>query len=160
MLTFCALLGLTESISYGARTSTQLGEKGFANVHATRRANTIVNSFVVIMKNTVLYPVPHRYFEHFYIVSVLSSIFWGFQIFTKGMVLRTMSGNSTSENSTMSVEQVVLVWLLMTIQGSRRLYESVALVKRSSSKMPLVAYFIGIFYYLAMGVAVWIHGSR
>jgi len=160
ILAFYAFPGLTESISYGARTTSQSSQKKSAQVPATRRGRTTVDFFLAMINNTILYPVPHWYFEHFYIVSVLSSLFWGFQIFTRGTALKILSGNHTADGPAMSIEQVVLVWFLMAVQGSRRLYESATLVKRSSSKMPFVAYMIGIVYYLAMGIAVWIHGSR
>ena len=113
-----------------------------------------------MLDNTIFYPVPHWYFEHFYVVSVLSSIFWGFQILMKGTAMEYLSQKSSTSGPAMSVEQIVLIWLLMAIQGSRRLHESVTLAKRSSSKMPFVAYMLGIAYYSALGVAVWIHGSR
>lgn len=58
----------------------------------------------------------------------------------------------------MAMEQVFLAWSLMAVQGLRRLCESITLVKPSSAKMWFVHWFVGIAFYLAVGVAVWIEG--
>ncbi|KAL5354570.1 hypothetical protein ACLOAV_000659 [Pseudogymnoascus australis] len=107
--------------------------------------------------------VPHSWFTHFYIASVASSVFWAIQVARKGLIFRYLAelhlDNSVNEPS-MSIDQVVLVWALMTIQGSRRLYECIALSKPSTSKMGAAAYLLGVVFYLAMGVVVWIEGIR
>lgn len=59
----------------------------------------------------------------------------------------------------MSINQVTLVWLLMTVQGIRRLLESLTLGKSSSSKMWFVHWALGISFYFAMSFAVWIEGA-
>ena len=87
-------------------------------------------------------------------------MFWGVQILMRGTALKFLSRQNIAGGPTMSVEQVVLVCFLMAVQGSRRLYESVTLVKRSSSKMPFATFLLGIAFYLGTGIAVWIHGSR
>lgn len=108
-----------------------------------------------------MYPVPHAYFVHFYAVSVVSSLFWGWQVLTKGIALNTLSRSVLDGGSAqiMSREQIALVWCLMAFQGVRRLYESITLSKKSSSTMSVAHYGVGIFYYLAVGVAIWIEGS-
>ncbi|PQE16092.1 3-oxo-5-alpha-steroid 4-dehydrogenase protein [Rutstroemia sp. NJR-2017a WRK4] len=58
----------------------------------------------------------------------------------------------------MSVNQVALAWTLMALQGGRRLYESLTLTKPSESKMWVGLWGIGIAYYIAIGVSVWIEG--
>lgn len=107
--------------------------------------------------------VPHSWFTHFYIASVASSVFWAIQVARKGLIFRYLAelhlDNSVNEPS-MSIDQVVLVWALMTIQGSRRLYECIALSKPSTSKMGAAAYLLGVVFYLATGVVVWIEGIR
>jgi len=108
-----------------------------------------------------MFPVPHAYFVHFYAVSVVSSLFWGLQIFMKGAALKALSQNVLDGESawTMSREQVSLVWCLMAVQGIRRLYESITLLKQSASTMPIAHYVVGMLYYLAVGIAIWIEGS-
>lgn len=60
----------------------------------------------------------------------------------------------------MSVNQVILCSALMAIQGGRRLFECISLGKPSQSKMWVVHWVIGLVYYLAMTVAVWVEGIR
>lgn len=107
--------------------------------------------------------VPHSWFTHFYIASVASSVFWAIQVARKGAAFRYLAelhlDNSVNEPS-MAIDQVVLVWALMAIQGSRRLYECIALSKPSTSKMGAAAYLLGLVFYLAMGVVVWVEGIR
>ena len=71
----------------------------------------------------------------------------------------SQSGSAVGSPSSMSKEQVVLVWFLMAFQGVRRLYESITLTKSSTSTMPISHYLLGMLHYLAMGIAVWIEGS-
>lgn len=107
--------------------------------------------------------VPHSWFTHFYIASVASSVFWAIQVAHKGAAFRYLAelhlDNSVNEPS-MAIDQVVLVWALMAIQGSRRLYECIALSKPSTSKMGAAAYLLGLVFYLAMGVVAWVEGIR
>ena len=105
--------------------------------------------------------VPHGWFEHFYIVSVLSSLFWGIQILAKGSVLEMIcqSVGPSTQGKGMTVDQVVLCWSLVTIQGVRRLLESSFLGKSSGSKMWFIHWLLGISFYLALGVSCWIEGA-
>ncbi|KAM3070249.1 3-oxo-5-alpha-steroid 4-dehydrogenase [Clarireedia jacksonii] len=59
----------------------------------------------------------------------------------------------------MSINQIALAWTLMTLQGGRRLYESLTLTKPSSSKMWVGLWGIGIAYYIVIGVSIWIEGT-
>ena len=59
----------------------------------------------------------------------------------------------------MTVDQVALAWSLMTIQGIRRLLESVFLIKASTSKMWFVHWLLGIGFYLSFSVTLWIEGA-
>ncbi|KAK2767463.1 hypothetical protein FQN54_003619 [Arachnomyces sp. PD_36] len=105
--------------------------------------------------------VPHSYFTQFYVVSLISSIFWATQIIWKGPAFRIVSAlydADSAQGSSMSVNQVLVCSALMAIQGARRLYECVTLSKPSQSTMWIAHYILGILYYLAMTVAVWIEG--
>lgn len=66
--------------------------------------------------------------------------------------------NSFRETS-MTWEQVLLVWALMAIHGSRRLIESNQYMKRSNATMPISLYLVGLAYYTMLGVAIWIEGT-
>lgn len=57
----------------------------------------------------------------------------------------------------MSVDQVIVAWSFMIIQGVRRLLES-SVTKPSSSTMFFAHWLLGIAFYLAMGVSIWIEG--
>lgn len=61
--------------------------------------------------------------------------------------------------SSMSVNQVMVSWMLLIVQGSRRLYECLAFSKPSSSKMWFVHWLLGIAFYLAAAVAIWVEGT-
>ena len=105
--------------------------------------------------------VPHSYFKHFYIVSLLSSVFWLSQIITRSNILLFLCRQNQANPSsrTMSIDRILLTWALMTLQGLRRLIESTVLAKPSASKMWLAHWLLGIAFYISMGVAVWIEGS-
>ena len=104
--------------------------------------------------------VPHGSFAHFYVVSVLSSLFWGFQIVTRGNLLKTVChAQVDGSKSSMSMDQITLAWLLLIIQGLRRLLESYFVTKHSASTMWFVHWYLGVAFYLAMGVAIWIEGA-
>lgn len=111
--------------------------------------------------------VPHAWFTYFYVISVASSIFWAHQILTRGFVFRILlsqhaqASSSSDENShvpEMTLNQVVLAWSFMALQGTRRLYESITLAKPSQAKMWVGLWVIGVAYYIVMGIAVWIEG--
>lgn len=59
----------------------------------------------------------------------------------------------------MSVHQVVTCWVLMMIQGCRRLYECLVFSKPSSSQMWFVHWLLGVAFYLAATIAIWIEGT-
>jgi 3-oxo-5-alpha-steroid 4-dehydrogenase 3 / polyprenol reductase len=106
------------------------------------------------------YPVPHSWFLHYYIVSISLSLFWGYQLFTRGsIILWVASQTSQDVQNSMSLERVYLAWALLTFQGCRRFHETVAYNKSSQSTMPLSIYLIGVIYYLFDSVGVWIEGS-
>ncbi|EEQ83728.1 3-oxo-5-alpha-steroid 4-dehydrogenase [Blastomyces dermatitidis ER-3] len=104
--------------------------------------------------------VPHSFFTQFYVVSVLSSILWGTQIYFKGPLFKAVSSTVRDDNAqtSMSRNQIVLCWTLLLIQGTRRLYESISTAKPSQSKMWFPHWIVGLAYYVAMGMAIWVEG--
>lgn len=105
--------------------------------------------------------VPHTWFQHFYLVSVLSSLFWGLQILAKGSAFETLcqSIEHNTQAKGMTTDQVVLSWSLVTTQGVRRLLETSLLARSSESKMWFIHWLVGIAFYLAIGIACWIEGA-
>lgn len=59
----------------------------------------------------------------------------------------------------MGVEQVLLAWGMLTVQGARRLYECWAVMRPSASQMLGAHWILSLLVYLAMGMSVWIEGS-
>ncbi|KAF2798121.1 3-oxo-5-alpha-steroid 4-dehydrogenase-like protein [Melanomma pulvis-pyrius CBS 109.77] len=86
------------------------------------------------------FQVPHGYFAHFYVVSVACSLFWGWQ----------------QSNVALATRPAWTAWLLMHIQGGRRLLESYFYTSKSSSRMWIGHYLLGLLFYLTINVAIWI----
>lgn len=105
--------------------------------------------------------VPHNYFTQFYVVSVMSSIFWLAQLLLRGSLFQTVADRISSEHlqSSMSMNQVLLCWVLMVVHSSRRLAECLLFTKPSTSRMWFVHWLLGLAFYLAATVAIWIEGA-
>lgn len=106
--------------------------------------------------------VPHSWFLHFYILSLGLSAFWGWQYYTRGWVLTEIaqaqvkgSGNGLS----MDISQVRVAWGLMGLQGGRRLYESLFILRAGKSPMSSIHWLVGLSFYAAMSISIWIEGS-
>ncbi|PBL03842.1 3-oxo-5-alpha-steroid 4-dehydrogenase-like protein [Armillaria gallica] len=104
--------------------------------------------------------VPHRYFTHFYVVSVTSSALWAQEILRNGRLFSAIAilAPKIDPSKAMSKEQILLTWALMSAQGCRRLYESIRLAKPSNAKMWFVHWLLGCAFYAGMGPAVWVEG--
>lgn len=105
------------------------------------------------------FEVPHTWFTHYYAVSIGSSIFWAHQIVTCGHEFKLLAAYSQPSTTSMTANQVLLVWSMMSFQGTRRLFESITLTKPSKSKMWIGLWAVGIAYYVTMGITVWIEGT-
>ena len=103
--------------------------------------------------------VPHSWFLHFYVVSVLSSVLWLHQVCFRGPLYQAIISRTSLDRPSMSFNQLVLCWSLLTIHGARRTYESIVLVKSSRSKIGVGQYIIGILFYVTLGIAMWIEGA-
>lgn len=121
------------------------------------------NIFSQLLDYVSSFRVPHSWFIHFYLLSVCSSIFWAIQIGLRGRLFESIASrqvaHDSEKQSTFTVNQIFIAWLFMTVQGTRRLYESIVFGKPSKSKMWCVHWILGLIYYLAMGTAIWIEGS-
>lgn len=138
-------------VKYGARLSVE--EHQDQSRGTTSKLLSILQSFTT---------VPHAWFTHFYIVSITSSLFWAYQFLNRGYVLQLIA-NMAIDNSkprpAMQMDQIVLVWFMMLVQGIRRLLECCLLMKTSSSSMPLGGWLVGVSFYIGVGIAIWIEGS-
>jgi 3-oxo-5-alpha-steroid 4-dehydrogenase 3 len=149
-------------LDYGARASPEQESKEKEARHkdeASPSSLPILN----LLDAAAKIQVPHSWFTSFYVVSVLSSLFWLTEVLRKGPLFKTFTQDSLSADPrSMTLSQVNLAWILMFIQGSRRLYESLTLSSSSSkstSKMWIGHWVIGVGFYIATGVAIWVEGD-
>lgn len=134
------------------------GPRRPAEGEADERKTLAVAKFVAWVMNHA--QVPHAWFLHFYFCSVGWSVFWAWQYLTRGSIMAAVvRAQSGSQGPSMEISQVFVAWLLMSLQGARRLYESLFVTKMGSSPMSFVHWALGIGYYTAMGLSVWVEGS-
>lgn len=152
-------------VSYGSRTASLSKHDSAQGQSVDTKSSNPPKDFssaVVyrILDTVAAIQVPHAWFTHFYVVSVASSIFWGFQIFSQGSYLKAIGELAGSRNGRngMSPDQAILAWALMSVQGTRRILESMTTGTPSKSNMFIAHWLLGIIFYLAIGVAVWIEG--
>lgn len=148
-----AVPALRQLLPYGPRT-VPISETPVPSTEVKSKNFTVLDRLAKLQ-------VPHTWFTHFYAVSVASSAFWAYQLAIDGVIFRLLASRYASDvQGGMTMNQILITWALMAFQGSRRLYESVRLLKPSSAQMPLASYTLGIAFYLAAGVAVWAEGIR
>jgi 3-oxo-5-alpha-steroid 4-dehydrogenase 3 len=90
---------------------------------------------------------------------VVSSIFWAYQLLTNGPAYTWIANLAGEGESNVPLYRVSILWLLMFAQGCRRLYESFAYDKESKSQMWVGHWIMGIGFYLAVNVALWIDAT-
>ena len=104
--------------------------------------------------------VPHAWFSAFYVVSLTCSVFWLVQYLGDGAVLRWIaSSQASTQQPSATSGQVALGWLMMFLQGARRVFEHATVMKPSKSTMWVVHWLVGLFFYLFISVAIWVEGS-
>jgi 3-oxo-5-alpha-steroid 4-dehydrogenase 3 len=142
-------------IDYGARANDSNNEDGKSKGKEISRERRTLLDYLAS------WTVPHSWFTHYYIFSILASAFWAVQILTRGPAFRALAEGLSEKHQlqSMSINQVILCWSLLAIQGSRRLYESIAPAKPSKSRMPFLHWLLAFAYYAATSVAIWIEGS-
>lgn len=113
--------------------------------------------------------VPHDYFWSFYFLSLSMSPFWaGEVLYLRGPIWGAVRDYTRplAYGNSMTFEQVKITWALFLVQGCRRLYESLSLSKEdifsientSTSRMWGGHWLLGLAFYAATSVAVWIEG--
>jgi len=144
-------------VAYGARTI-PIGP----SEKSTERQSPERSRFEKTLDRIAAWRVPHSYFLHFYLASVLSSLLWAEELLRRGPVFGALASrvNTLEDGRSMTLDQVILCWVLMTTQGTRRLWESIALAKPSDSKMWPVHWVLGVAFYIAMGMSIWVEGIR
>ncbi|KAI0416681.1 hypothetical protein F5X98DRAFT_177461 [Xylaria grammica] len=149
---------------YGARSSDNPSDLvASRNRKGTSRELDDYNTgplFRLISRLTSVGKVPHSWFIHFYILSLFCTVFWAIQFVAHGSVLELIVNNQSARSTpSMALGQVILVWFLMGLQGARRLYECLAVLQSSSSRMWVIHWLLGNGFYLCTSVSIWIEGS-
>lgn len=106
--------------------------------------------------------VPHSWFWHFYLGSVGLSALWAWQYASRGRVMALVAeaqARRSSGQPSVELGRVCLAWLMMAAQGSRRLLECLVVIKPGKTPMWIVHWAVGLAFYAAMSVSVWIEGS-
>ena len=105
------------------------------------------------------FQVPHSWFGSFYLVSTLCSFIWLSQILLDQSLWRRLA-SLADMNKSMTLDQIIVTWILMFLQGVRRLYECLEFTKPSNARMWIGHWALGVWFYASMSVAVWVEGAR
>ncbi|KAL1840097.1 hypothetical protein VTJ49DRAFT_792 [Mycothermus thermophilus] len=153
-------------IDYGARKADQnqksQTQQPSTDVGSAQGRNRVLSLLDTLTSWT---QVPHSWFGTFYILSAASSMFWLAQFLLDGALLRLIASRQADavqvqHASSPTANQVALGWVMMFAQAARRIYEQAVVVKPSrTSSMWIVHWLLGLGFYLAMSVAVWVEGS-
>lgn len=138
----------------------QILDYGNRSTKASKPATNAPNHKTTsLLEHIAAFQVLHTCFTHFYAFSIAESAFWGYQIVTRGRAFQFLASLSQQSGSTtITANQASLGWILLTFQGTRRLYECITLARPSQAKMWIGLYGLGVAYYAVMGVTVWIEG--
>lgn len=139
-------------LDYGPRSSVPHKKNGTEKKRDTGSA--IATALDTLAKLTV----PHTWFTSFYAVSVTLSLFWAAELLVKGPSYSAIAKYAPDTAHSMPFSQVLVVWTMMFGQGSRRLYECMAIAKPSDSRMWFGHWALGILFYTLTSVTVWIEG--
>lgn len=122
--------------------------KAFIPYGKTRRTDTQLAESILDKISGIT--VPKAWFWSYYFLSILLSVFWGF------MFIFCSNGAEICLLPWLSVEDVRiwLVWGMMLIQGCRRLYESLCVLRPSSVRMWIGHYLAGYAFYIMMSMSV------
>lgn len=150
-------------MNYGARRPPEDSASASAQKTPQKRqgSGAMAAVWTAVTRLTDFGQVPHSWFLHFYIASLSLSALWAWQFVRRGWVMEKLAELQTArgDGPSMDLGQVYAAWLLMALQGARRLYESVCVSKPGKSPMWFVHWALGLVYYAGMSVAVWIEGS-
>lgn len=145
-------------MNYGARRPQDAAQTTTQTQTQPQRDTNAI--WALVTKSTDFGQVPHSWFLHFYVISVSLSAVWAWQYVQEGTLMRTLADlQNTTGGPSMTLGQVYVAWLLMALQGTRRLYESLYVSKPGKSPMWFVHWALGLVYYTTMSISVWIEGS-
>ncbi|KAI0603429.1 hypothetical protein F4775DRAFT_32015 [Biscogniauxia sp. FL1348] len=179
VLSAAAVLAIAAAPATAQRLLTQYGARGSGEASASEESSSSSPSSSALQDRfarkgeekgvlidlvswfTSVGKIPHSWFIHFYILSLSCSIFWAVQYVHHGTILEFLVTHQAPRTPTsMTIEQVLLVWVFLCLQGARRLYEYLTVLRPSSSRMWIVHWLLGNAFYLFTSIAIWIEGSR
>lgn len=149
-------------LDYGARSFKEVKRENATPLQPPKQRlpSTLSSRCGKILDLAASIRVPHSWFASFYTVSSILSLYFASEILRKGPAFTAIKDSIPADTPSMKVTQVQLAWLLMFAQGSRRLFESMTLTPPSSAKMWIGHWAVGMYFYFAVGLAVWIEGVR
>ncbi|KAF2865287.1 3-oxo-5-alpha-steroid 4-dehydrogenase-like protein [Massariosphaeria phaeospora] len=140
-------------LPYGSRATAPATDKSTATHHPPREApprelsprtsETRPVALTQLLDYAASLRVPHSWFTHFYVLSVASSLIWGYHV-------RLYHPTTPAHVQT--------TWLFMLLQGLRRFLESSTYTSSSKSRMWVGHWLLGFIFYLSVNVAVWVEG--
>ncbi|TLD20359.1 hypothetical protein PspLS_08383 [Pyricularia sp. CBS 133598] len=160
ILAAAAVLALTVLPLRARRLLLDYGARGGSRQSAAAAGGDWLESITVTV--TSWGQIPHSWFATFYAISLSGSGFWAYQFASQGEVLRVIASTqdaSRPEATGQSLVAVKVAWALMALQGARRLFEQLFVLRPSTSKMWIIHWALGLSFYIFMSVAVWIQGS-
>ncbi|KAI0480769.1 hypothetical protein GGR56DRAFT_289462 [Xylariaceae sp. FL0804] len=114
----------------------------------------------LLRRATSIGVVPHSWFVHFYVLSLLCTVFWAAQYARDGAALRyVVARQAPRSEASMTAGQVILAWSLMGLQGARRAFEQVKVLRPSASRMWIAHWLLGLAFYACTSVSVWVEGA-
>jgi 3-oxo-5-alpha-steroid 4-dehydrogenase 3 len=151
-------------LSYGARSVKDQGQEknqdGGKKTREVKESNIVKTLKGLIVSMSDYAQVPHHWFLHFYILAVSWSAFWALQYVQRGSIMRAIATRQAQAGGpSMELGQVFVAWTLMSIQGLRRLYESLFITKSGSSPMFIAHWLLGVVYYTVNLMSAWVEGS-
>jgi 3-oxo-5-alpha-steroid 4-dehydrogenase 3 len=120
-------------LAYGSRATEPKGKEPSAQQQQQQQ-----DSVTRLLDYAATFQVPHNYFTHFYVTSVVCSLFWAWKLQVWHVDDR---------------QQVV--WSLLLLQGVRRLLESYAYTSTSKSRMWFAHWVLGLLFYITINMAIW-----
>lgn len=147
----------TRFLAYGARATSTLSPAEQEKQSAVKQSRNPVD-------NTLDYlaplQVPHSWFASFYTVSVSCSLLWAADYALSGPISSYIVPYVNTSRPSMTFHQVLITWLAVLVQGSRRAYECHAFSRPSKSTMWVGHWALGMGYYVGLSIAIWIEGLQ
>lgn len=161
----------TDQTSSNSRGGSRAGSRGSSRTAAPPPPPSGLKKLLRAV--TSIGQVPHAWFWHFYFLSIMCSTFWIWQYLSKGRVMGALAewqraATAATAGSEAEEEEVVkkdlgrflAAWLMMAMQGTRRLHESLFVMRTGTgSSMWFVHWAMGLAFYAVMSISVWIEGS-